>query len=995
MSKSFLASVAEHIIGKWGTNLSHLVIVLPGKRARLFMNDHLFRAARRPVWAPRYVTIDELFLEFSQLEKCQPIRAICRLYDIYQQELAKGGADPTHIMSIDKFYGWGEVMLADFDDVDKHLTDAHRLFTNARDLAQLDSTDFLEREQFEALKTFFNLLNVDDETQLKRHFLDLWNVMANIYDRFRQELASQGMGYTGMIYREVAEKAKRNELPVPEENQYAFVGFNVLDDAEVALFRELQSRGQATFYWDYDTYYFDPANKQKKHEAGIFMRQNMERFPNSLPTELFDNLQKPKKIRFLACTTDNAQMRYLPHWADKTLGETENESAIVLCNESLIRPLLSSLPGEDDKDLANEAGIEHIPNHVNITMGFPLSDTPIHGYLMALLDLQTYGWDSQLGILRKSFVKRVTDNPFWTGDDLSYQATSEELFRWLAQKMEQLSQTVNEQTVRDGKMRQLYTESIFQCYCTINQFRLLLSEEVINTLQRTTLYRLVRRALASVSVPFHGEEDKGLQVMGLLEARNLDFRNIVMTSVEEGFLPKADDDTSLIPYNLKAAFHLSTIERKTAVFAYYFYRTIQRADNITLLYNDNSSGTAQREMSRFLRQLQVETSLPITVERLEPELRTEKTVDTVIKKTDEIMDRMVSRFEVKPEGGHALSPSAITSYLKCPVSFFYQHVMGLEIPTSPQDGFTPLLFGNLFHDSAQLFYDHLVRLNKRDNIEAGDLEDFLKDNSLKPYVKLVFWLDYFKGEEYDAYRQYDKRKAIEEKFLNASSASQFATMVETLFADAEVKGEGRFSGMSFLMLNTIESLLKQLIEWDKAHTPFVLRGNEQSISDVIEITTSERTYKLKIGGRVDRMDVMKVDGEDTLRIVDYKTGTNHVGASGIPSVEAIFDASQYNKVHYYLQTFLYSAIIIKEKKESLPVCPALFYVREAHDANYSPYLSINKQRVTKFDDTRSNPFMAGLHQLLKEIFDPKVPFKPHEGNEADCATCSYRQLCNK
>ncbi len=994
MNKPFLASVAEDMINRWGNNLSHVTIVLPGKRASLFMNGHLYQAAGKPVWAPRYVTIDELFLSLSPLKKCQPIRAICRLHNIYRQEMERGGVAPEHIMSVDKFYGWGEIMLADFDDVDKHLVDARRLFTNASDLARLESNDFLTPEQHDALNTFFTSMRYGEETLLKKHFLDIWNVMPTIYKRFNEELTAEGMGYPGMIFRGVAEMAKCGKLPIPEDRQYAFVGFNVLDDVEIALFEEFKQRNQATFYWDYDVYYYNEENKGKKHEAGTFMRQNVKLFPNALTPDLFDNLRKPKQIRMLACTTDNAQMRYLPKWVNEKLGTRENESAIVLCNESLIRPLLNSLPGKDDAEEATSAGINHIPNHVNITMGFPLTDTPIYGYLLSLLDLQTYGWDAGLGRMRESFVKRVTDNPFWTEGKLDYQKTSEDLFNWLSEEMAQLSRKVDEMRIMNGKLRQLYTESIFQSFCILNQFGELLTDESIRVLQRITLYRLVRRALNSVSVPFHGEEDKGLQVMGLLEARNLDFKNIVMTSVEEGFLPKSDNDTSLIPYNLKAAFHLSTIERKTAVFAYYFYRTIQRADDITLLFNDNSSGATQREMSRFLRQLQIESGLPFTLQRLEPELRTEKPVEMVIEKTPEIMRRMTERFEEKPGGGHALSPSAINNYLRCPISFFYQNVMGLEVPLSLKDGFSPILFGNLFHDSAELFYNHLQRLIGSHRIEATHLERFQKKEQLLPYVKLVFWLDYFKGEEYDSYRKRDDRDTFIESFLQAPTAEQFARQVSELYYHASFEGEGTFSGMSTLVRDTIVSLLRNLLLWDKAHAPFELQGNEESINDVIEIKTSETVLKLRIGGRVDRMDRMKIDGVETIRIVDYKTGKNQA-KSGVESVKNIFDCKNCDKVHYYLQTFLYAIIQKKKNTNNMPVCPALFYVREAHDSAYNPYLSVGKQNVMDMNDETCKTFTEEMRKLLTEIFEPTIPFKQRETGKTNCDNCSYKQLCNK
>ncbi len=981
---TFLQHVAQHLIATHGTNLSNLTIVLPGQRASLFMNELLVQAADGPVWAPQYATIDELFMQLSDLKKAQPIRLVCMLHDIYRTEV-------PNPMSLDDFYGWGEILLSDFDDIDKHLVDAEKLFCNAEALQQMQGTDFLDDAQTNALRNFFSNFNEEQQTTLQQRFKDMWQAMPRIYRRFNEQLSQAGFGYTGAIYRRVAEQVLREGLTEEFQRHYAFVGFNVLDDVEEVLFSAMRDNGWGTFYWDYDDYYF----RDEKQEAGLFMRSNVKKFPNALPDDIYNNLQNGRKtIRFIATGTDNAQVRYVPQWLKEKLTAQENESAVVLCDESLVQPLLNTIP--------SKAECEYAPNEVNITMGFPLHQTPIHGYLMALLDLQTYGYDQSLQRLRTSAVSIVQNNAFYAGLPLEYKSCDADMLQWLADEMEQLSQRINDGSIADDKTRQLYTESAFQCYCTINQFAQLIGEGL--AVQRRTLYRLMRRAMQSISVPFHGEMNRGLQVMGLLEARNLDFRHLVMLSVGEGFLPKKADDTSLIPYCLKPVFNLSTIERKTAVFAYYFYRTIQRTEDLTLIYNDNSSGTAQREQSRFLRQLLAETNLNIACFRLEPEVCTEKPINICIQKTPQVMKLMSERFDRQCGGKNDLSPSALGTYLTCPVKFFYQNVAAINVPRHPEEGIDAMLFGTLFHDSAEMFYSHLRQMkNDSGQVDSADYADVLcQDDSdaaqkaqarmlLGAYVDLSFWVNYFYADQYDAYTKRKERETFLDDFMQCKGRAELLSMVNAIYA--EHSENAVFSGMPMIVRDVVVRMLQQLLQWDALRTPFEMYGLEQSIHDTLAIETADGKREIRVGGRADRMDIMQVEGQRTLRIVDYKTGSPTT--SGIASIKDMFSAEAKGNAHYYLQTFLYAAIM-RDRLPDLPVCPSLFYVRGATDAEvYTPLLKLNKKQISQLSDEMITEYKDELTRCIAEIFNPEIPFTQTAKPEDNCKYCDFRQLCGK
>lgn len=970
--KTFLYSVAEDLIHRFGNNLSQLTIVFPGKRASMFMNNYLTECAGGPVWAPRYTTIDEMFQSLSPYHPSETIRNVCELYQIYQQTVANP-------MELDEFYSWGEILMSDFEDIDKHMVDADKLFCNASDLVSLEQSNYLSDEQLHALQIFFANFSHENQSIVKQHFLALWKAMPQMYHGLQTKLASQGLMYKGALYRKVAEHLTKGNHTTFPDDKYALVGFNVLDDVESSLFQALNEHTETLFYWDYDNYY-----TQGDNEAGLFMRENLKRFPNALPASEYNNLgDNSKKIRFIATSTDNAQARYLPTWLKEKLTEKEHHSAVVLCDEGLAKAVLHSIP--------SKAEAEYAPSALNVTMGYPLPDTPIHGYFIALLDLQVYGYDTQTRQFRQTALKRVTSNPLYDGYNLIYQQSNRTLLEWLREQMETLGKQYSNISSPDA-FDQLYAESVFQIYCTVNQFHNLIAEGTL-PVKRNTLARLIRQALQSTSVPFHGEMDEGLQVMGLLETRNLDFQHLVMLSVEEGKLPKKADDTSLIPYCLKNSFNLNTIERKTAVFAYYFYRILQRAEDITLMFNETSSGTAQREASRFLRQLLAETDLKIETIRLEPELTLSPTKNVVIEKTVDIMQILSKRFDRMQGAKHDLSPSALGTYLTCPVKFFYQYIAELSVPTQTEDGIDSILFGTLFHDSAEFFYRHMLSMKGNGNIQHSDLEDILKhpDISLARYVNLAFWTDVFHADEYDAYKNRREREEFLLPFLSSTTRVSFNQLVDDLYrSDPQMEPRQYFSGINLIIHNVLIQYLTCLLRYDMEHTPFQLCHLEEPIHGTLEIDTPAGKRQVNTGGRIDRIDIVNMDGKETLRIVDYKTG---MPKSSPKDIESIFLPDTQGAEHYFLQTFLYG-MLIKEKQPNIDICPCLFYVTKANDPkNYSPTLTMNRKRIDLLTDEMLETYRSSFVRLIKEIFDPSIPFRQTGDKSRNCTYCDFRKLC--
>ena len=742
----FLQLVAHDLYTKIGNDLSRTVLVFPNKRANLFFNEYLAEESDQPIWSPAAMSISDLLQKLSVQKAGDPIRLVCELYKVFKEET---GSRET----LDDFYFWGELLISDFDDVDKNMVDADKLFSNLQDLKNLmDDYEFLDEEQEEAIRQFFQNFSIERRTELKEKFISLWDKLGIIYHRYRENLAELSIAYEGMLYRNVIEQLDTDRL---KYDKYVFVGFNVLNKVEKEFFQKLQKAGKAMFYWDYDLFY---TQRISKHEAGEFIKRNLIDFPNELPESYFDIFRKPKKIRYISASTENAQARFL--FSQTAQMGSEKENAIVLCNEALLLPVLHSIP----QDVQN----------VNITMGFPLAQTPVYSFINAAMELQTNGYRPDTGrftyeavskILKHPYTRQLSDhatrlereltktNRFYPlpselkKDDFltilfTPQSNIRELCDYLLRLIKSISILYRKEGEYDDIFNQLYRESIFQSHLKINRLYSLIESGELSV-RTDTLKRLITKVLTASNIPFHGEPAIGLQIMGVLETRNLDFRNLIMLSLNEGQLPKAGGESSFIPYNLRKAFGMTTIEHKNAVYAYYFYRLIQRAENITLLYNTSSDGLNRGEESRFMLQLLVEGPHEITREYLEAGQSPQNTLEIQIEKTPEILRRLYRAYDTPQPESVILSPSALNTYLDCRLRFYYRYVAGLKTPDEVSAEIDSALFGTIFHLSAQLAYTDLTANGKM--IQREDLERLLRDEiKLQGYVDQAFKQELFK-----------------------------------------------------------------------------------------------------------------------------------------------------------------------------------------------------------------------------------------------------------
>lgn len=935
--KSFLEHVAEDIVRKYGTNLSRIAVVFPNKRASLFLNDHLARQVDQPIWSPSYTTISDLFRQQSQRTVADPIKLVCDLHKSYIQQT---GTNST----LDMFYGWGQLLLSDFDDIDKNMADADKVFANLRDIHELDDVSYLTEEQKQVIRRFFSNFSEEHNSLLKERFMSLWSHMGDIYHDFNSRLAEQQLAYEGALYREVIDKVyqepDRSE-GIFHYDMYLFVGFNMVQRVEQRLFTFLKQQGKARFYWDFDRYYMTD------NEAGHYIGQYLEDFPNELNIDnddIFNCFSKKRNVNLVAAPTENIQARYVDKWLnDNNRISDGRQTAIVLCNEGLLQTVVHCLPDEVEK--------------VNITTGYPLAQTPIAALINQLIELRTNGYDTKRNrfrqrqknaLLRHPYIKQLDDDInalIFTPISTERPTQNAQLLQWLCS----IIQTVAKKTTSNDP---LFQESVFRAYTLINRLAGLVDSGDLQV-DIITLQRLVGQLIQTTSIPYHGEPAEGLQVMGVLETRNLDFRHVLLLSCSEGNMPKGISDTSFIPYNIRKAYGLTTIDNKVAIYSYYFHRLLQRAEDITIAYNNATIDNQRGEMSRFLLQLMVESPHHFTHHTLQAGQSFTSFSPKTVEKTPDIITALKKRFSTTENSGSAplLTPTAINRYMRCPLIFYYNYVCNLREPniTNDDDIIDNRIFGNIFHEASRLIYTKLMQRSR--TITAADLEQLLKTK-----VDIVRAVDY----------------AIRTELFQ--------------IRDPQADFKMELNGLQLINREVIIHYLQQLIDIDRQLTPFTIINLEGDV-----VATLKTDYlTTTIGGRIDRLDMIHdVQGEH-IRVIDYKTGS--FNPRPLNDVDAIFSQDGLkNHSDYYLQTLLY-ALIVKKQHQDKPVAPALLFIQHAGKDNYNPILKFGKDAI---DDVA--PYTDRFRQLLLEVvnkmFDPSEPFVPTTDRDR-CSNCPYKNLCS-
>lgn len=986
--KSFLSIIAEDLLAHFSNNMRDVTVVFPGKRAGMFLSRELALLSDKPVWAPHYCTMSDLFQVLTPLQVADPIECICQLYGVMQEVL---GTDYTE--TLDEFWSWGEVLMTDFDDIDKHLANARAIFTNIADQERLKNLDYLDDYQRETLKRFFGRFSLEGSTRLQEKFLHTWSHMFEIYTLLHDRMFVQGKLWEGALFRHVTEQIRADNSLIQKllegKQAIVFVGFNVLNSVEHAMMSSIQREGKARFYWDYDIYYCDP---KTDYEAGYFMKQNLRDFPCAISDiELFDNFSHLSDVTFIACTTDNAAARFVHNWLSnpeiidkKSNSSSTNSTAVILCNEALMQPVLHAIP----ESLAE----------VNVTMGFPISDTPVYGIVMALLKLQIEGYDADRGSFRYPFVQTLRRQPLFEflneEECFTYCGDStEKLLDYLLTLVRQIALHYA-QIEEPNIFEQLYSETTFRIDRMLCLLRNILSNPDSLIPNPMTLRRLIRQMMTSTKIPFHSEPDRGLQMMGVLETRCLDFEHMLLLSVEEGNLPRGMHTNSFIPESLREAFGMTTLKHRIAVYAYYFYRLVQRCEHLTCVYNESTNDGVQHEMSRFLRQMLAETNIPIRTRWLRSEPEVKRIFPIEVEKTQEVMERLRQRYDQNlSDGEHImLSPSAINTYMVCPMQFYLNNVLRIRREEDPEEGITADIIGTIFHDTAEFFYEWLQKRYSTSTITADMLCDknfAIKDNihrELQKMLHTAFDVCWFHPTE-----DFDRLPEMRRRYSLSPGSSPKGKEEKKYLTSGGDLGKA-YKGTTLIAHDVLLRYLYELIRYDARHAPFRIIGAEKE--RMIDIMVND--IRIRVGGRIDRVDEMN----GHLRIVDYKTGTHEPPKEKIKMENVVSLDKEHER--YYLQAFLYALAEMEnmsisqqgERGGNLPIQPVLFFPIKAAAGDYDPSLMINGEVVDDFANQHAKAFTDGLQNILADIFNPDKPFTCTNDTKT-CEYCKLGLICGK
>ncbi|WP_455643438.1 PD-(D/E)XK nuclease family protein [Parabacteroides sp.] len=980
--KPFLYQVASLFYSEYGAEVSRLAFVFPNRRTGLFFQKYLSEVSEKPLFSPTILTINDLFVQLSGKQTADRISMLFKLYDIY---LKHSGSSET----FDEFLYWGEMLLNDFDDIDKYMADARMLFTNVTDLREIENDfSFLSPEQIAAIRTFWSSFYPKGDTPNQEQFLAVWQILYALYTDLREALAAEGKGYEGMIFREVVEQMEKNECCDLPYAKVVFVGLNALSVAEERFLSELQKRKIADFYWDYASpKVTDPDNK-----ASYFVERNLRRFPSQLVVEsgelkvesinsdakqlsTFNSQLSTPKIEVIGIPSGIGQAKQVHSILSELCKEDEMSAeealrtAVILPDEHLLIPVLNAIP-------------EQI-RRINVTMGYPLAGTPVASLMEYILALQkniryvdrrpVFYFRDVLPILNhryisatspevvSSLVKDISENNkiYISYDDLDKTpllsilftpVTAVETFSdYLINVLQELNKAVEsgelkvENVNSDAKplstINDIEQEFIFHYFTTVNRMKEVMREANVE-MKIDTYFRLLKRVTDTITIPFHGEPLSGLQIMGVLETRALDFDRLIILSMNEGIFPLKKAANSFIPYNLRRGFGLPTYEHQDSVWAYHFYRLIYRASHVSLLYDTRSNGLQTGEVSRFVHQLHYHYEEPIQNKVVVYNVSSSKTPALQVAKTDEVMNRLAA---FRKGGARAISASAVNTYLDCPLKFYFSVVEGIREEEEVSETIESNVFGSILHKVMEELY--------------------------QPFCGKMVTADLLKAIRKDT------------PMLTGAVARAFA---EIFFKTDIVRP---LTGQNFLIGEMIRKYVEKVLERDGKLTPFRYIESEKKMNRLFPLADKS---EIQLKGFIDRVDEVR----DAVRIIDYKSGS---GTAQFTSVEALFDKEDTDRSKAVMQVFMY-AWMYEGASFGKTIQPGIYYMRTLFSSSFDPgiYRRIDRfktEQVLDFANYHTD-FENGLRNCLDEIFGSETPFVQTPNGKA-CAYCPFKDICGK
>jgi len=945
----FLEKIVKHLYERYGDKISDVCIVLPNRRAGLFLKKYLAKEIHQPIWLPEIFSIEDFIAQLSDLRVLDSVDLLFEFYEVYK-ELNPETAEP-----FDAFAKWASMLLNDFNEADLYLVDEKKFFTNLRDIKEVENWSF----------------NSAELTELQTKYLNFWDSMGDYYCALSSRLLSKKQANQGLVYRTVAENILER-VEGKSWQKIIFSGFNALSAAEEKIISTLIKAAKAEVLWDADVYYTDDKNQ----EAGKFIRKYKKAF-------------SPEKKEFLweenNLSTDNKNIQIIGAPGNvnqaKTAGsilsslQKKNEdiekTAVVLADERLLFPVLNSLP----------ATIENM----NVTMGYKLNNTTVVDFFTIVFDLHenarhfkesgdnykfhhkdvvkffnhTYTYilcsTEDASYLPFEIVNNILsgNQVFLSATEIEKALNNElkaspfklvfEHWKNVDEAIECLNNLINELKLRlidsaaeEGSEKiNLESEFLISYSKIINRIQALCAEYK-SIAEIKMLRKIIAQLVSSSSLPFYGEPLNGLQIMGMLETRMLDFENVVLLSANENILPEAKTKSSFIPFDLRKAFGLPTYTDRDAIYAYHFYRLVQRAKNVFILYNTETDVFGKGEKSRFVTQLvyelpKVNKQVKIEEKILDLEIKLPEFGNAiVIEKTKDIFEKL----DVKAQEG--FSPSFLNAYRNCSLQFYFRYVARIREEEEIEEFIGADTLGNVIHKVLEKLYTPFIGKN----VTALDIDRMKK--TADEETKKAFEEMYNKND-----LLYGKNLLIQkvaEKFIQGF-----------LSREAEYIKENK------------EDLFIKVIEEEL---------NAEVVIEAIE-------KKIKIKGKIDRIDGFG----NTTRIIDYKTGSVDDKELKIKEWDSLADVKLNKSFQLLMYGLLYNKVNL-ERKENLQ--SGIISFRKLSEG----LKKVKVNDLDYLDETTLQTFEEQLKKLITEIYNPQIPFSQTK-DLTICEYCSFKMICNR
>jgi ATP-dependent helicase/nuclease subunit B len=995
---SFLREVAEDLVARTGKDLHHAAVIFNNKRPVAYLQQHLAQTIGKPFWSPSFFTIQEFFALSTDLQVADGFTQFFTLYQQYNELLKKEGAKAT---SPDVFYPVARIILSDFAQIDNDLVNADQLFEELKDIAVIEKNfQHLTTEQQAFLEQFWTSFSSGKQKNHQEQFIRMWRRMPALYKAFHEALAAKGLSSMAHIYRKLAlgQAEKPAFIDEFEKGKLVFVGFNALSNAEAMIFRRWNQDEKALFYFDTDNYYM----QDETQEAGLFLRKNIQKLglPNALgeSRDLMSSVQK--EVRVYKTQGQTAQAKILQAELEQDypmLDATDNASkiALILADESLLLPVLQTIPTHyntehSDQQLALSA--QHLetgqtvgdiphpaakhgktkPINLNVTMGYPLMATSIFGLadIWICVQSQLSGGkkdtvhyreveaflshplvDLPAG-LRNELQKQVLDGIFVEiGMELLKGAgeLSEIFFKRRSTGAAAISGLLEvltfilRQQIAGKTLKQTEADLFIATIKELNRLHDTLTE-YNSELPLPFVLSLMQKAIQAIAVPLSGEPLEGVQVMGLLESRSLDFDHVYILGVNEGILPQVSVSPSFIPDSIRRAYGLPVIENQDAISAYMFYRLLQRSRKISLVYNGQGDENNTGEPSRFLRQLEFESGYTFRYYDQFQTIATNHHTKTDIKKEGDILKRL-NQYLDPLEPSLRISATALTTYMNCPVQFFYKYIAKIEEPKELSENLEANNIGSMLHFVMERFYEEL--------------------NSDGPYITR-------------------ERIAEHRKQLDRLGRIAFAKIMA-----GNEHQQVNHNGMQQVVLAIVAEYANVILNYDEMEAPFSILDLESKDQIDFKISVEGLERSVTLHGIIDRVDLKN----GVTRVVDYKTGRDELVYS---SLSEIFDADSGKQNKALVQTLFYT-YVYEQAKGIRGMEPNLYLIRKMRKEGTLFYSSESRKRVHLQVEHLANQkeeFIVLLKSKLEELFDPGIAFV-HTTQPDNCKYCPYLSLCGK